>query len=265
MTKTTALVRPHAKGHPGLFFQEAKREISEAKTVEQVNDIRKKAMALAAYALQANNRQLKEEAEAIRMMAERRIGQMMQEQKKTVGLNAGTAGRGRPKKGGLSKNPPKKDAHPTLAEAGIDKNLAHKARKAAAKSEDEFAKEVEAKRAEAREPPSKEKRAPKKEPEPIPSLVDQCITEVQKKIQRTIAEMLRRHAPQVRFSHLFAALHDALTDLERRTLPEAEEDAAAEADLARPRINREKAKDAAVSAERRPPVPTTNRPSPDTL
>jgi hypothetical protein len=59
MTKTTALVRPHAKGHPGLIFQEAKREISEAKTVEQVNDIRKKAMALAAYALQANNRQLK--------------------------------------------------------------------------------------------------------------------------------------------------------------------------------------------------------------
>ena len=146
MTKTTALVRPHAKGHPGLIFQEAKREISEAKTVEKVNDIRKKAMALAAYALQANNRQLKEEAEAIRMMAERRIGQMMQEQKKTVGLNAGTAGRGRPKKGGLSKNPPKKDAHPTLAEAGIDKNLAHKARKAAAKSDDAFAKEANGQR-----------------------------------------------------------------------------------------------------------------------
>jgi hypothetical protein len=62
---------------------------------------------------------------------------------------------------------------------------------------------------------------------------------VQKKIQRTIAEMRRRHAPQEQFVHLFAVLHDALTDLERRTLPAAEEDAAAEADRARPRINRE--------------------------
>jgi len=131
-------------------------------------------------------------------------------------------------------------ARPTLAEAGIDKNLAHRARKAATKSEDKFAEEVEAKRAEARELPSKEKKAPEKEPDPIPGLVDQCITKVQKKIQRTIAEMRRRHAPQGQFAHLFAALHDALTDLERRTLPAAEEDAP-EADLARPRINREKA------------------------
>ena len=251
--KTNSPEAVKGSNHLGLIFTQAKQQIAQAETIDQVNDIRKKAMALAAYALQANKRQLKEEAEAIRMMAERRIGQMMQEQKKTVGLNAGTAGRGRPRKGGLSKNPPKKDARPTLAEAGIDKNLAHKARKAAAKSEDEFAKEVEAKRAEAREPPSKEKKAPKKEPVPIPSLVDQCITKVQKKIQRTIAEMRRRHAPQGQFAHLFAALHDALTDLERKTLPATEEDAAAEVDLARPRINREKAEGAAVSGERRPP------------
>ena len=31
--------------------------------------------------------------------------------------------------GGFLKNPPKKDARPTLAEAGIDKNLAKAARK----------------------------------------------------------------------------------------------------------------------------------------
>ena len=239
--KTNIPTAVRGSSHPGLIFTQAKQQIAQAETIDQVNDIRKKAMALAAYALQANKRQLKEEAEAIRMMAERRIGQMMQEQKKTVGLNTGAAGRGRPRKGGLSKNPPKKDARPTLAEAGIDKNLAHKARKAAAKSEDEFAEEVEAKRAEAREPPSKEKKAPEKEPDPIPGLVDQCITKVQKKIQRTIAEMRRRHAPQGQFAHLFAALHDAVTNLERRTLPVAEEDAPAEADLARPRINREKA------------------------
>ncbi len=232
-----------------MIFNTAKQQIAQATTVAEVKDIRDKAIAMAVYALQAKNNELKAEAEVIRLYAERRLGQMMQEQKKTVGLNTGTAGKGRPK-GGLSTNPPKKDDR-TLAEAGIDKNLAHKSRKAAAKSEYEFAKEVEAKRVEARELPSKEKKAPKKKTEPIPSLVDQCITKVQKKIQRTIAEMRRRHAPQGRFARLFAALHDALTDLERKALPAAEEDAAAEADRARPRINREETEDAAVSAKRR--------------
>jgi hypothetical protein len=232
--------------HPGLIFTQAKQQIAQAETIDQVTDIRKKAMALAAYALQANKLQLREEAEAIRMMAERRIGQMMQEQKKTVGLNPGTAGRGRPTKGGFSKNPPKKDARPTLAEAGIDKNLAHKARKAAAKSEDEFAKEVDAKRAGAREPPSKEKKAQEKEATPISSLVDECIIMVQKKIRRTIVEMRRRHAPQQLFAHLFVALHDALTGLERKALPVAEEHAAAETDLTRPRINRDKVAESRV-------------------
>jgi hypothetical protein len=53
---------------------------------------------------------------------------MMAEQKKTVGL----APAGRPKIG-LSENPISKP--PTLAEAGIDKNLANKARKLAAMPE----------------------------------------------------------------------------------------------------------------------------------
>jgi hypothetical protein len=112
--KTNSPEAVKGSNHPGLIFTQAKQQIAQAETVDQVNDIRKKAMALAAYALHANKRQLKEEAEAILMMAERRIGQMMQEQKKTAGLNAGTARRGRPRKGGLSKNPPKKDARPTL-------------------------------------------------------------------------------------------------------------------------------------------------------
>jgi hypothetical protein len=51
---------------------------------------------------------------------------MMQEQKKTVGLNTGTAGQGRPKKGGVSETPPKKDDRLTLAEAGIERRAATK-------------------------------------------------------------------------------------------------------------------------------------------
>jgi hypothetical protein len=83
--KTNSPEAVKGSNHPGLIFAQAKQQIAQAETVDQVNDIRKKAMALAAYALHANKRQLKEEAEAIRMMAERRIGQMMRSRKRRSG------------------------------------------------------------------------------------------------------------------------------------------------------------------------------------
>jgi hypothetical protein len=56
------------------------------------------------------------------MRAVRRLGELMARQKETVGL----APAGRPKKIGLNNNPISKSAPPTLAEAGIDKNLANR-------------------------------------------------------------------------------------------------------------------------------------------
>jgi hypothetical protein len=50
---------------------------------------------------------------------------MRRAQKETVGLNVGT--RGNIAAGGFSDNPPV-DSRPTLAEQGIDKNLAHQDR-----------------------------------------------------------------------------------------------------------------------------------------
>ena len=64
------------------------------------------------------------------MRATRRVGVLMKEQKKTVGLNKGALRRG------LKKNP--RDDKPTLADAGIDKNLANEARELAALDEAEF-------------------------------------------------------------------------------------------------------------------------------
>jgi hypothetical protein len=59
---------------------------------------------------------------------------MIEGQKATVGLNKGTAGAGDKNvgksTGGVRKTLPVKDALPTLDEAGIDKNLAKRARKA---------------------------------------------------------------------------------------------------------------------------------------
>jgi hypothetical protein len=53
--------------------------------------------------------------------AERRLGELIEAQKETVGLNRGTAGAGRPRLGGVKVTPPKDD-RPTLAAAGIDKD-----------------------------------------------------------------------------------------------------------------------------------------------
>src|SRR5262249_11717973 len=79
---------------------------------------------------QAKNRELEADALEIRMRATRRLDQLRQAQKDTVGLNEG----GRPSKTGLARNP----VLPTLASQGIDKNLAHNARKLGSLSEDNF-------------------------------------------------------------------------------------------------------------------------------
>jgi hypothetical protein len=60
------------------------------------------------------------DAAALKDRATRRLGEVMEAQRKTVGL----AKSGRPTKIGLSKNP-----NITLAEIGVDKNLAHQARR----------------------------------------------------------------------------------------------------------------------------------------
>ena len=130
------------------IFEDARREIVEAATVDQVKRILAIATGLAAAARQATDREMEAEAAVLKLEAERRLGQLMAAQKETVGLNAGTAGQGRPALGGIPETPPKKDDRPTLAEAGIDKNLAKRARAAAAMSEPEFAEAIEIKREE---------------------------------------------------------------------------------------------------------------------
>jgi N6-adenosine-specific RNA methylase IME4 len=75
---------------------------------------------MAAYAKQAKNKDLEADAVEIRMRATRRIDEMRQAQKDTVGLSVGT--RGSRIKGA------RVDDKPTLASQGIDKNLAHQAR-----------------------------------------------------------------------------------------------------------------------------------------
>jgi len=70
-------------------------------------------------------------AAEIRFRAERRIGTLLDEQRNGVGLNAGAVAGGT-KDGSRGSYLDPRDTRPTLAEAGIDKHLADRARKLAA-------------------------------------------------------------------------------------------------------------------------------------
>ncbi len=100
-------------------YDAACRALAEAKSVDEVKDFRDRAVAMAAYARQAKNKDLEADAKEIRMRATRRLHDLMEAQRETVGLNAGARGVG---------TAVRVDEKPTLAEQGIDKNLAHQAR-----------------------------------------------------------------------------------------------------------------------------------------
>jgi N6-adenosine-specific RNA methylase IME4 len=108
-------------------YDAACRALAEARSVDEVKDIRDKAVAIEIYARQANNKDLEANAFEIRKRAERRLGEVMAEMPR-----AGVGGRE-----GCSENP-----LPTLPEMGIGKNLAHRARTTAAMPSPDFEKLV---------------------------------------------------------------------------------------------------------------------------
>lgn len=117
-----------------IKYDAACRAIAEAKSLDEAKEIRDVAMAMAAYARQAKNKDLEADAVEIRMRATRRLDQMRQAQKETVGLSEGT--RGSAVKGA------RVDEKPTLSSQGIDKNLAHQARTLGSLPDDKFEEAV---------------------------------------------------------------------------------------------------------------------------
>src|SRR5215831_12794472 len=120
--------------HQLTRYDAACRALAAVRSVDEVKDIRDKAVAMAAYARQAKNRDLEADAVEIRMRATRRLDQLRQAQKDTIGLSAGT--RGSRVKGA------RVDDKPTLASQGIDKNLAQQARVLGAMDEAAFERKV---------------------------------------------------------------------------------------------------------------------------
>jgi phage N-6-adenine-methyltransferase len=119
-----------------LRYDAACKAVAEANSIDEVKDFRDQAEAVRAYAKQAKNKQLEIDASEIRFRAERRLGELMAMQSGSVGLAKG----GEQYKTTGSKSDPVIAAErlPTLAENGIDKHLADRARKYAAVPEKEF-------------------------------------------------------------------------------------------------------------------------------
>jgi hypothetical protein len=120
-----------------IRYDAACSALAEARSVDEVKHIRDQAVAMAAYARQAKNRDLEGDAVEIRMRATRRLDQLRQAQKDTVGLAKGGKPYYQRRPTGLAANPVA-----TLAMQGIDKNLAHAARVLGALSEADFEQNV---------------------------------------------------------------------------------------------------------------------------
>lgn len=123
-------------------YDAACRALAEAKAVDEVKKIRDSSEAMRAYAKQAKNKQLEVDAAEIRIRAERRIGELMRAQKDAGLMAKGGAEPGvgrRGKQCGAQETP---HSAITLEEAGIDKELAKRARKYAAVPDDEWEQEL---------------------------------------------------------------------------------------------------------------------------
>lgn len=111
-----------------IKYDAACRALAEAKRVDEVKAIHNTAKMMAAYARIAKNEKMKQDAADIRERAEHRLGVLMDLQAKTAGKAKGSDRGGRRKFDGSRRDPT--NTPPTLAEAGIDKHLADRARKA---------------------------------------------------------------------------------------------------------------------------------------
>jgi hypothetical protein len=107
-----------------IRYNEARRALLSASRVDEAKRIRDRAEAVRVYAFQAKNFELQNTAATIRLLAERRAGQLLIDMEK----NPGTRGTGRPRKDGSRKRQSvRTTAHlPTLDEIGISRDQSSK-------------------------------------------------------------------------------------------------------------------------------------------
>ncbi len=109
--------------------------LAECKFVDEAKDWIDRAAATQAYARMAKDKTLEVDAAEIRIRAERRLGEMLIEQKSAGGLSTGAKGIG---KSAVVAN----DRTPTLSEVGISKDLSARSQKIAKVPQVKFEAEV---------------------------------------------------------------------------------------------------------------------------
>src|SRR5262245_54136444 len=102
-------------------YNAARNALADARRIDEVKDIRDKAMALELYAYQARDGQLAADATEIKMRATRRVGELMSELREGGQLAKGGDKGGRKPKAGVRRTPANRPA--TLAEQFVDKAL----------------------------------------------------------------------------------------------------------------------------------------------
>lgn len=128
VAKTTALMkRPQAE----LHYDQACREIEQAKTMDEVKSFSSKAEAIRVYARLMKDRQLQIDAIDVRGRAERKWAQLHEELKAKGGQPYQAKPTG-------SKKEPVETAPPTLEELGVDKKESAAAHKLAKMPEEKF-------------------------------------------------------------------------------------------------------------------------------
>lgn len=124
-------------------YEAACRALAECKAIDEVKSWADKAAAMQAYGRMAKDKTLEVDAAEIRIRAERRLGEMLTQQKADGGLNKGTTVTGnKPGAGQGSPAVVTNDRRPKLSDAGISKDLSSRAQKLAAVPDHEFEAEV---------------------------------------------------------------------------------------------------------------------------
>lgn len=120
-----------------IKYEAARVALADCKAVDEVKSWADKAAAMQAYGRMAQDKTLEVDAAEIRIRAERRLGQLLADQKAAGGLNKGQL-----KQGPVVVANDRGKTVPTLADSGISKDLSSRAQKLAAVPEPEFEAEV---------------------------------------------------------------------------------------------------------------------------
>jgi hypothetical protein len=110
-------------------YNAAKKALAEAYSIDEVKDIRDKAVAMRMYAMQAKDRVLIDQATEIRLRAERRAGELLKDVEKNGGAVPGKTGR---------KARPVLDTTPKLSDLGVNKSQSSRWQKLAAIPDGDF-------------------------------------------------------------------------------------------------------------------------------